>query len=148
MLEMYDIVNLVERYQMPCLMKEMKTQMEIVAITDESLLDTAHIAAQFTQFPDVSSTLLDTCARFLQKTKRTSAERLDFAINQSGGWQEATALQLLRLVRDLPTLGNCGDPMEKCKNGKVVESMNKFTIGLKSRVVYGLSSYNERKNNN
>ena len=52
-LQMYDIVNLVERYQMPYLMKEMKTQMEIVAITDESLLDTAH---SFLTYPPPSLT--------------------------------------------------------------------------------------------
>ena len=135
-LEMYDIVNLAERYQMSDLMTEIKTQMEVVAITDENLMDTAHIATQFSQFPDVSSTLLNSCARFLQKTKRTPVDRLDFAINQSGGGQEVTTLQLLMLVRDLPTLecGNCGEPMEMCMDGKVVETMDKFTIGLKLRV--------------
>jgi len=136
-LELYDIVNLAERYQMSDLMKEIKTQMEIVAITDESLMDTAHIAAQFSQFPGVSSTLLDTCARFLQKTKRTPQDRLDFATNQSGGGQEAITLHLLILVRDLPPLeecGNCREPKDKCMDGKVVESRDKFTIGLKLRV--------------
>jgi len=142
-LEMYDIVNLAERYQMPELMKEIKTQMEVVAITDENLMDTAHIATQFSQFPDVSSTLLVTCARFLQKTKRTAADRLDFAINQSGRGQEVTTLQLLMLVRDLPTLecGNCGEPKEMCMDGKVVESFDKFTVGLKLRANTRCSEY-------
>jgi len=140
-LKMFDIVNLAERYQMPDLMKEIKTQIEVVAITDESLMDIADIAVQFSQFSDISSTLLQTCARFLQKTKKTPAERLNFAMNQSGGGQEATALQLLTLVRDLPKCGNCGEPKEKCMNGKVVETMDEFTWGLKVRVNERCSRY-------
>ena len=135
-LEMYDIVNLAEMYQMPDMMNEIKTQMEVVAITDETLMDTAHTAAQFSQFSDVSSTLLHTCARFLQKTKKSPGERLEFAMNQSGGGQEATTLQLLVLARDLPALecGNCGEAKEKCMDGKVVASRDRFTPGLRIRV--------------
>jgi hypothetical protein len=135
-LEMYDIVNLAEMYQMPDMMEEIKAQMENVAITEESLMDTAHTAAQFSQFSEVSTTLLRTCARFLQKTKKTSTERLDFAMKQSGNGQEATALQLLVLARDLPALecGNCGEPKEKCLDGKVVASRDRFSPGLKIRV--------------
>ena len=135
-LEMYDIVNLAEMYQMPDMMNEIKTQMEVVAITDETLMDIAHTAAQFSQFSDVSSTLLHTCARFLQKTKKSPGERLEFAMNQSGGGQEATTLQLLVLARDLPALecGNCGEAKEKCMDGKVVASRDRFTPGLRIRV--------------
>lgn len=135
-LEIYDIVNLAEMYQMTDMMKEIITQMENVSLTDDSLMDIAHTAAQFTQFSDVSSALLETCAKFLQKSVKTPEKQLQFALAQSGGGQEATALQLLVLVRDLPSLEcfNCGEARNKCLDGQLVVYREKFNIGCKLRV--------------
>eukprot|EP00092_Neocalanus_flemingeri_P017868 GFUD01019333.1.p1 GENE.GFUD01019333.1~~GFUD01019333.1.p1 ORF type:complete len:313 (+),score=76.48 GFUD01019333.1:53-940(+) len=133
--EMFDVVNLAEKYIMPELMDEMKKQMENMPLTNnDDLLNVAHTATEFNHlFPDVSSALLLSCAKFLQKTIPPSAQ-LQFAIDQSGTGKEATVLQLLPLAKDLPALecSNCGDV--DCLDGQGVVGIDKFKVGLKLRV--------------
>eukprot|EP00092_Neocalanus_flemingeri_P004322 GFUD01004647.1.p1 GENE.GFUD01004647.1~~GFUD01004647.1.p1 ORF type:complete len:297 (+),score=93.86 GFUD01004647.1:66-956(+) len=133
-LEMYEIVNLAERYHLPGLMEEVKIQMEKIPLTMEDVVDVAHSAAQFIQFPDISSTLLLSCAKFIQKSFRTPAQLLQFATDQSGDGQESTVQQLLALVRGLPDLPplkcfNCGE--EECQDGTLLVSLDKVTPGCK-----------------
>eukprot|EP00092_Neocalanus_flemingeri_P025679 GFUD01027840.1.p1 GENE.GFUD01027840.1~~GFUD01027840.1.p1 ORF type:complete len:305 (-),score=90.41 GFUD01027840.1:51-965(-) len=133
-LEMYEIVNLAERYHLPGLMEEVKIQMEMIPLTMEDVVDVAHTAAQLIQFPDISSTLLLSCAKFVQKSFQTPAQLLQFATNQSGDGQESTVRELLALVRDLPDLpplkcSNCGE--EECQDGKLLVSLDKVTSGCK-----------------
>eukprot|EP00092_Neocalanus_flemingeri_P027190 GFUD01029487.1.p1 GENE.GFUD01029487.1~~GFUD01029487.1.p1 ORF type:complete len:312 (+),score=80.96 GFUD01029487.1:54-938(+) len=140
--EMYDVVNLAERYIMPELMDEMMKQMENVPLANnDDLLNIAHTATEFNHlFPDVSSALLLSCAKFLQKTIPPSA-RLQFAIDQSGTGKEATVLQLLSLAKDLPPVecSNCGNV--ECMDGQLVVGIDKFTVGLKLRVNESLAGY-------
>eukprot|EP00092_Neocalanus_flemingeri_P043921 GFUD01048561.1.p1 GENE.GFUD01048561.1~~GFUD01048561.1.p1 ORF type:complete len:298 (-),score=78.68 GFUD01048561.1:240-1133(-) len=140
--EMYEVVDLAEKYRMPRLMEEMKTQIVKVPITVDSLMEVAHIATEFTaMFPDVSSALLLTCAKFLQKTLKTQDQQLQFAVSQSGGGQEAAALKLLVLVRDLPPLvcANCGK--ETCLDGQPLVGSAEFVGGRKMRVSRNCSDY-------
>eukprot|EP00092_Neocalanus_flemingeri_P027985 GFUD01030382.1.p1 GENE.GFUD01030382.1~~GFUD01030382.1.p1 ORF type:complete len:299 (+),score=64.12 GFUD01030382.1:44-940(+) len=148
--EMYDVVNLAEKYHLAELMDEMKTQMGNLTITVETLMEIAHTTAQFSHlFPIVSPPLLLRCAKFLQITFRTPAEKLQFATDQYGGGQEVTAMQLLVMARDLPPLplcSNCGMDVEQCKDGQLVTATEKLTLGLKLRInkennYWGVNSY-------
>eukprot|EP00092_Neocalanus_flemingeri_P038754 GFUD01042196.1.p1 GENE.GFUD01042196.1~~GFUD01042196.1.p1 ORF type:complete len:313 (+),score=83.48 GFUD01042196.1:54-941(+) len=135
--EMYDVVNLAEKYIMPELMDEMTKQMENGPLkNNEDLLNIAHTATQFNHlFPDVSSALLLSCAKFLQKTIPPASAQLQFAIDQSGTGKEVTVLQLLSLAKDLPPVqecSNCGG-ME-CLDGQVLVGIDQFTVGMKLRV--------------
>ena len=103
-LELYDIVNLAEKYDITGLMEEVTKQMENLPMTLEDVMEIADTAAQFTQFPTVSSTLLLTCAKFLKTTLTTPSEQLEFATNQSGRGQGDTVLQILALIRGLKDL--------------------------------------------
>eukprot|EP00092_Neocalanus_flemingeri_P024367 GFUD01026423.1.p1 GENE.GFUD01026423.1~~GFUD01026423.1.p1 ORF type:complete len:317 (-),score=67.52 GFUD01026423.1:50-949(-) len=133
--EMFDVVNLAEKYIMPELMDEMKKQMENVPITNnDTLFEVAHAATEFSHlFPDVSAALLLTCAKFVQRTIPPS-EQLQFAKDQSGTGKEAIVLQLLVLADDLPALecSNCGSG--PCVDGQAVGGIDEFTVGLKLRV--------------
>eukprot|EP00092_Neocalanus_flemingeri_P027522 GFUD01029857.1.p1 GENE.GFUD01029857.1~~GFUD01029857.1.p1 ORF type:complete len:299 (+),score=59.71 GFUD01029857.1:202-1098(+) len=140
-LEIYEVVHLADKYTMPDLMNEIKTQMENVPLTVDSLVEVAHLAAQFTQFTDVSSALLVICAKFLQKTFKTPNDQLQFAINLSGTGKEVTVLQLLVLARDLPALecSNCRE--EQCMDGLPVGSIDKFTAGCKLKINANCANY-------
>jgi len=134
-LEMYDVVNLVYKYRMPELREEVMVQIEEVAITMDNLMEVAHTATQFIQFPEVSNVLLQSCAKFLQNTIKTSDQKLQFAMAQTDSGQENTVLKLLVLAKDLPALvecPNCGGL--KCRDGQVVDGIDKFKIGLKLKV--------------
>ena len=95
LLELYDIVNLAEMYVMPTLMDELKIQMEKIPLTMDTLMDVAQTASEFSQFVAVSSSLLVTCAKFLQKSVKP-ADQLQFAFDQHAKRRGEIALELLR----------------------------------------------------
>ena len=132
LLELYDIVNLAEMYDIPELVDELKTQMENLTLRLDSLVNVAHIALQFHQFEDVSFTLLNACAMFLQKTAQKSSDRIQFAVDHLGGGRERTALKLLALVEDLPPLQckNCRRNHDNCLDGEPVIRHHMINAGL------------------
>ena len=94
-LELYDIVNLAEKYDIPGLMKDVKTQMEKFPLTIKEVVDVYKTASQFSQFPDVSDPLLLKCTNFLQENLRSTRELLEFAAKHSGSGQEEMALKMI-----------------------------------------------------
>ena len=136
MLELYDIVNLAEMYDMPDLMDELKTQLKNIPLTMDNLMNVAHTAAQLNQFKVVSSAVLLTCSKFLKKSMNTKSnmELLQFAANQFCGSRKKTALHLLDLVKDLPPVcPNCDEDEDACLVGKPV-THDKLNAGMNIRV--------------
>lgn len=133
-LELYDIINLAERYNMTLMTNEIKTQMETMPLTLESLMDVAHTAAQFTQFEEVSTALLSSCAKFLQKAISGAEDQLQFAVEQVGTGRETTVLHLFGLIKNLPPLECSNCRKAQCLDGELVVSREKFCIGLKIKV--------------
>ena len=109
MLELYDVVNLAEKYDVSGLMEELRLQMTTLPLTLEGLMDVADTAAQFTQFPAIFSTLLLTCAKFLKKTLRTPAKLLQFGNEHAGSGQGDTFIQLMGMVNTLSVNSKCND---------------------------------------
>ena len=102
-LEMYNVVNLAEKYHIPGLLDVVKSQMENVHLTMEDVIEVADTAAQFNQFQTISSSRLQSCAKFFLKTNlKTEGDLLQFAISHSGSGQEATTLHLLALAKNMP----------------------------------------------
>ena len=101
-LELYDVVNLAEKYDIPGLMEQVKTQMEKITLTMEDVVDVYDTAAQFTQFPTVSDPLILKCVNFLQENLGTSKELLAFAVKQSGSGQEVNVLKMLVIKQQHP----------------------------------------------
>eukprot|EP00092_Neocalanus_flemingeri_P003229 GFUD01003456.1.p1 GENE.GFUD01003456.1~~GFUD01003456.1.p1 ORF type:complete len:309 (+),score=68.17 GFUD01003456.1:41-967(+) len=135
-LEMYDVVNLAERYDIPGLLEEIQTQMEKVPLTMENVMEVADTAFQFSQFPTVSDQLLLNCAKYVKKTLKTPASLVQFATDGSGSGQEATVLKLLALIRTItppiPNRPNCPNcKQDQCQHGKLVESLDKIVLGCK-----------------
>ena len=103
------------------LKNEIKVHIENRPISMDNLMDVAHRAAHFTQFKEMSSLLLLTCSKFLQKTIRIPADQLKFVRDQYHEGRERTALHLLDLFEDLPSLCiNCNEVEENCLDGKLV----------------------------
>ena len=129
-LKMFDIINIANKYRIPTLTEEVMIQMENVKLTLQNVMEVAHTAAQFTKFPDASSHLLMTCAKFVQMKMYSERKQLQFAVDQLGTGYEVTVLQLMALVMKLPSIecSNCGQ--KECQNNKVV-GISSFKIGLK-----------------
>ena len=131
--EFYEIVNLAKMYDMPRLMDELKIQMDNIPLSMENLLDVAHTATQYSQFDEVSTSLLLACAKFLQKSIGGPIQQLRFAVDQYACGRGDTALELLTVLLDLPPLEcyNCGE--KDCLTGQTV-AQEKITRDLKVKV--------------
>jgi len=69
--EVFDVVNLVERYQIPELMRDVKYHLHEYPITDETVLGVAEDAMEYSNiFEDEAKILLLSCARFLKDKLR------------------------------------------------------------------------------
>jgi hypothetical protein len=119
-LEMYDVVNLAEKYYIPGLLDVVKTQMENVHLTMEDVIEVAETAVQFNRFPTISSSLLQSCAKFLKTNLKTDGELLQFAISHSGSGQEATA----KNMQGNPICSNCEE--ENCQDQLLVTDVIKI----------------------
>ena len=99
MLEVYDVVNLAEKYDIPGLMEEVMAQMEKMTLTMDNVVEVYDTASQFTHFPTVSDPLLMNCVNFLKESLGTSRELLEFAVKHSGSGQEVTALKIMAILK-------------------------------------------------
>ena len=106
--ELYEIVNLAEMYNMPELMKELKTQIVITPLTKQNLVDVVDVATRFSQFEEVSSALLLSCANFFKKTVGEEKEKqMQFVLQKYEEGKERLALKFNWLAWSLTYRGLC-----------------------------------------
>jgi len=131
-IELFELVNLSEKYNVTKLKEELKDQMEIVPISMENLMETVSIASECKHFEVASSALLLNCAKVLQKNIRGVADQHQFLLDQHASGKGALALELLSVVKTLEELlcGNCKEEEEECLDGYCVE-VDKLRHGLK-----------------
>jgi len=134
--ELYDIVNLAERYDMPKLKEELKIQMKNISISMDNVIEVATSANEYSQFEEVSDAVMMSCVNFLQKTINDPAdERLEFALTQFASGSGKIALKLLALVKQLPPLVRCKNCKGKpCIVGECVPYV-KMRPGLKMKML-------------
>ena len=122
--ELYDIVNLAEKYNMPELMEELKTQIV------QNLVDVVDMATKHSHFEEVSSALLLSCAKYFKKTVGVETDKqMQFVLEKYAEDKERLALKLVSMVSGLPRTEcmNCGE--ESCETGQPVLHQ-KMRIGL------------------
>merc|ERR1712142_119272 len=124
--EIFDIVNLAEKYQIPELSEEITFQLKEYPLTMENVLDIAVTAEQFNQFETIVSTLLETCAKFLKSELNSEKLQFQFALKQSGTGKEKIVLHLLSMAS--PECSNCGKP--KCMNGQLITTCDLIAEGM------------------
>jgi len=131
--ELFDLVNLAERYDVPKLMDELICQMELVPITMKNIMELAAIATEFSVHEATSSALLLACAKHFQKEVTSDQEKVKFMVDQYAKGNGMDALKLLSLVETLPPL-KCANCHEKdCLVGKEVPVKN-LVEGLKVKM--------------
>ena len=125
--EMFDIVNLAEKYQIPELSEELIFQLRNYPLTMENVLGIAETAEQFNQFETVVSKLLETCANFLKSKLKTEKSQLQFILKQSGTGNEKIVVHLLSMAS--PECSNCRK--SECMNGQLVTNCVMLAEGMK-----------------
>jgi len=131
--ELYDLVNLAERYEIVKLKEELRLQMEIVPMTMGNLMEVSSIGCKFSKlFETTSASLLMNCAKFFQKNIKSAAEQNQFILEEHAKGLGLVALDLLKLAKTLPPLSceNCEE--ETCLRGEGVDP-SKLKKGLRVR---------------
>jgi len=109
-LELFDMVNLAEQYDVPKLMEELIVGLTMVPLTMENFMEVATIASKFSEFEDASSALLLHCAKHFHD-KVTEREKFMVAQHREG--RGMVALELLSLVESMPPAVVCENCHEK-----------------------------------
>jgi len=136
-MELYDVVNLAEKYDMPPLTEVVKSQLEMYPLTMENLMEVANTADEYQQFPDVTSAVLLSCAKFLHSSFQSRKDLFKFAAEQVSRGQGATAINLLALANELPespatqVCDNCSEVESNCLDGQEVKTFNNVKFGCK-----------------
>lgn len=110
--QLFDIVNLAERYQLPSLTNELENQMRIIDIQSiDHMMQLASAACKFSQFGSVSSALLLNCAKFAEKNLINSHKRSQFMLEQNAQGKDFVAQKLESMLPPVELCGDCGlDP--------------------------------------
>jgi len=111
--ELFDIVNLAEKYNVPKLMDELMKQLAIIPLTMENMMEVATTATQFSQFEGASSALLLHCAQYFNEKVTQPSDRVEFMVAQNAEGNGVVALNLLSLAQTLPP--SEGTNCENCK---------------------------------
>ena len=125
---MFDVVNLVERYQIAELTEAVKEYLANIPITEDTVLEVAADAKEYVEmFEAEAEQLLLTCAKFLEpKLKDTKSMKRYAAENKDRRVEFAT---LLCLMNDI-TPAECSNcKKEICRDGEVVKE-DEFGEGL------------------
>jgi len=134
-LELFDMVNLAEQYDVPKLMRELIVGLTMVPLTMQNFMEVANIASKFSQFEDASSALLLHCAKYFHEKviKREPDEQMKFMAAQHREGRGDVALELLTLAESMTPVvcDNCHEkeclvgmevPPEKLFSGQHVKA--------------------------
>jgi len=145
--ELFDIVNLAEKYNVPELMDELKKQMALIPLTMENMMEVATTATQFSQFEGASSALLLHCAQYFNEKVPQLSDRVEYMVAQNAEGNGVVALNLFSLAHALPPSEgtNCENCKERdCLVGQEVLP-SKLVRGLKVKTnPKGLHSYHKQ----
>ena len=126
--EVFHVVDLIERYHIPELMEAVKEHLANFPITDDTVLEVAEEAMEYsTMFEAESEHLLLTCAKFLAPKLKDGVAMMQYA-KENKDRKEVFAT-LLALMGDIvPTeCPNC--KKEVCQDGQMVKQ-DEFREGL------------------
>jgi len=131
--ELFDVINLAEKYDLPCLLKILKKELEVFDVSEKNIIEVASVASKFAHFPDASDILMHNCVRHLRKCKRTSLELLNFLFSFPTD-ERVIASELICLASKLSADGceNCGEAFEvKCRDKQLVTKFDDCRFGLR-----------------
>merc|ERR1712142_623526 len=100
-LELFELVNLAERYAVTDLKHELEKLLQTFPITRENLMDTAEIAYQYSIFDAGSNALLLNCAKFFLKNITSASEIVEFTVKLNERGHAAVSLELFTIVKSL-----------------------------------------------
>jgi len=125
--EVFDVINLIEQYQIAELAEAMEKHFADYSITEDSVLEVAAEAAQYTTlFQKEAKLLLLTCAKFLKPKLKDLQSVFEYASKTDH--KEVFSI-LLAFMKELPPTecSNCG--YENCQDGKPIKE-DEFRVGL------------------
>ena len=128
--EMFLVLDLVMKYQIPELTLAARECLADVPLTDDTVLEVAEDAEQYsTVFEEEAKKVLFQCAKFLQQKFKDAKSVFKFVAENKA--HKDVAYNLLAMIDTLENLNPCDNCTEMpCRDGLVVEE-NKFRSGLR-----------------
>jgi len=126
--EIFDVIFLIEQYQIGQLKDTVKELLSDYPVTDDSVLEVAGEAMEYsTMFQKEAKYLLRKCAEFLKDKLKDVQSIFTYAAEINDGKEVFTAL--LALMKDISPMKclNCG--YEDCQDGNPIDE-EEFRVGL------------------
>jgi len=129
MREIFDVVNMAEKYMIPDLLEASKTAIKSFALTDDNLIENAAIAEEFDHFEDASHILSRSCRDFLRNKLKTLQDAAKFMDKHASTEFEGVAVKMLASLKTPgpPACSNCG--IFPCRDGMAVVDFASLFVG-------------------
>ena len=134
--ELYDVVNMAEKYDIEALMKEVRKVLEDFDISEENVVTIAATAQEFGQFENISKPLFLHCVKFLSSVLKTPEDFARFAGKHANTDMNETSLSLIAKLQEVTqSPGKCGFcGFWVCRRGKGVLRFEQIAVGDRVQV--------------
>ena len=127
--EVFEVVNLAERYDLPKLKAKLKQELEAMSLAEESVVEVAKTAMKFHLLEEASKATLDNCAQTLIRELDTKESVVNFSAGYYGTGDELIVMKLMSMMKNLqpPSCPNC--QKSPCKSGTAVTRVKQVRVG-------------------
>ena len=127
--EVFELVNLAERYDLAKLKTKLKQELEARSLAKESVVEVAKTAMKFYQLEEASKATLDNCAKTLNRELDTKESVVNFTASYYGTGDEVIVMKLMSMIKKLqpPPCPNCQE--SPCKSGMAVTMVKQVRAG-------------------
>ena len=127
--EVFELVNLAERYKLSKLKAKLKNVLEAMSLSKDDVVEVAKAAMKFLQCEETSKAILDNCAKTLNRELDTKESVLKFSAAYYGTEDEGIVMKLMSMMNDLQPLlcSNCQEM--PCKSGTAITSVKQVRAG-------------------
>ena len=130
--EIFEIVNMAEKYQLEVLMKDIEEALKEYPINEGDVVEIANIAEAYSKFEIPSQILLRTCTKFLSSVLLGKKDFVAFSAKYFETAYAEVVLKLFALMEEEeipphPPPSCCG--LTTCRRGKPMMLMSDFVVG-------------------
>ena len=134
MREIFDVVNMAERYMVPDLMEASKSAIKSFGLTDDNLIENAAMAEEFQHFGETSLVLSSSCQNYLGSKLKTFEDAVEFIAKHASTEFEGVAVKMLASLKPpvSTVCSNCRN--SPCRDGILVTDFASLLVGCVLRI--------------
>ena len=128
--ELFEIANMAEKYQVNALKEKLEVAVQkFLHLTKENVVNVAAIAKNYSQFENLSNSILSKCREFLSSVMTVRADYCEYADKYAGSELAGVAFGLLAEMKNVsPTSKECCK-LNPCRRGTPMLEISDFKVG-------------------